>query len=221
MHWTERPIHFIDFEGSRSSGILEFGVVTLRSGEITEVRTRFCPATGRIPPEDAAVHGLKAEELAHEAPFTDEWEYFCGLRARGPFAAHYASAEHSMIKSIWPYPRTGADFARPGRSATDWGPWIDTARLYEQLIQGVTSMKLETIVVRQNLQAELDLEAQRHCPPGRAHYHCALYDALAGAVLLRTLLLRTEYSTATIAWLYQMSTADADKREALRQTDLF
>jgi len=221
MHWTKRPIHFIDFEGSRSSGILEFGVVTMQGGELVDFRTRFCPATGRIPPEDAAVHGLKAEDLAKEAPFADEWEYFCGLRAKGPFAAHYASAEHSMIKSIWPYPRTGADFARPGRSATDWGPWIDTARLYEQLIQGVTSTKLETVVVRQKLQAELDIEAQRHCPAGRAHYHCALYDALAGAVLLRTLLQRPEYSSATIAWLYQMSTADAEKREALRQTDLF
>ena len=221
MHWTGLPIHFIDFEGSRASGILEFGVVTLRGGELGEVRTRFCPATGRIPPEDAAVHGLQAEQLAGEAPFADEWEYFCGLRARGPFAAHFASAEHSLIKSVWPYPRTGADFARPGRSATDWGPWIDSARLYEELVQGVVSTKLETLILRQKLQADLDTVAQRHCPPGRAHYHCALYDALAGALLLHALLRQPGFAKATIPWLYQMSTANPGRREALRQTELF
>jgi DNA polymerase-3 subunit epsilon len=221
MQGDDTPIFFVDFEGSRMSGILEFGVVTLQRGEIADTRGRLCRATGRISPEDLAVHGLPAEALVGEAPFSDEWEYFAGLRARGPLAAHFASAENSLIKSIWPYPRTGADFARPGRSATEWGPWIDTARLFEQVIPGVVSTRLETLVVRQGLQEQVDAVAAQHCPPGRRDYHCALYDALAGAVLLRWLLHLPEMATATIPWLLQMSTLDAEKRGALQQPDLW
>jgi hypothetical protein len=29
MSWTEQPIFFVDFEGSRASGVLEFGVATV------------------------------------------------------------------------------------------------------------------------------------------------------------------------------------------------
>ena len=42
------PIHFIDFEGNRTSGILEFGVVTLHGETIEAARTRLCGATGRV-----------------------------------------------------------------------------------------------------------------------------------------------------------------------------
>lgn len=221
MHWNDTPLFFVDFEGSRLSGVLEFGVVTLRDGEIAETRGRLCHPTGRITEEDAAVHGLRPERLAGEPPFSDEWEYFAGLRARGLLAAHYASAENSLIKSVWPYPRTGPDFAHPGRSATEWGPWVDTARLFEQLVPGVMSLRLETLIVRQGLQARLDELAARHCPPGRRDYHSALYDALGGAVLLQWLLQLPELAGATIPWLLQMSTLDTEKRAALQQSNLW
>ena len=39
--WKDTPVHFIDFEGNSTSGIIEFGVVTLRGGEIAETRTRL------------------------------------------------------------------------------------------------------------------------------------------------------------------------------------
>ncbi len=62
---------------------------------------------------------------------------------------------------------------------------------------------------------------RRHCPPERRRYHAALYDALAGALLLLTLLRRPELGSATIPWLLQMSTLDGDQRDALQQGDLF
>jgi hypothetical protein len=43
MSWTEQPIFFVDFEGSRASGILEYGVATVVGGQITEARTRLVP----------------------------------------------------------------------------------------------------------------------------------------------------------------------------------
>ena len=57
--WTDIPVHVIDFEGSRETGIVEFGVVTLRGGVIADVTTRLCGARGRIGAEDVRVHGLQ------------------------------------------------------------------------------------------------------------------------------------------------------------------
>ena len=221
MHWADTSIHFIDFEGSTASGILEFGVVTLRNGAIAEPRTRLCRATGRVAAEDTAVHGLDERALRGTAPFKDEWEYFAGLRGSGPLAAHFAHAENHLLKSVWAYPRHAPDFARPGKTATEWGPWIDTGRLYPQFFPQLGDGKLEQLVAATGLQAELAELAAKHCPAGRRQYHAALFDALGGALLLRAMLQRPEFTEATIPWLLQMSTLDADKRGALQQGDLF
>jgi DNA polymerase-3 subunit epsilon len=220
MSWAETPIHFIDFEGNATSGILEFGVVTLRGGGIAEVATRLCRATGQVSAADTAVHRLSAAELQSQAFFTAEWERFAALRTTGPLAAHFAPAENSLLRRVWPYPREVPDFARPGKTATEWGPWIDTGRLYPQFFPGLGSIRLEDLVQRGGLQAELDAAARQHCPVNRRHYHAALYDALAGALLLRALLQRAEFAPATIPWLLQMSTADGEKRSALQQGEL-
>ncbi len=221
MRWTDVPIHFLDFEGNATSGILEFGVVTLRGGEIVATRTRLCPPQGRVSAEDTAVHGLRAESLAGEAPITDEWEYFAGLRESGPLAAHFAHVENHLLKTVWAYPRSASDFARPGKSATEWGPWIDTGRLYPQFFPQLGDGRLEELITAGGLQAELDDLAARHCPANRRHYHAALYDALAGALLLRAFLHRPEFAQVTLPWLLQMSTLDGGKRDALQQGDLF
>lgn len=221
MHWAGIPIHFIDFEGSRASGILEFGVVTLRGGGIAGTRTRRCAASGRVSAEDTAVHGLSAAAVAAEPPFAAEWEYFAGLRESGPLAAHFAAAENHLIKSVWPYARQAPDFAQPGRATTEWGPWIDTGRLWPQADPAVGEARLAPLVGARGLQAELDRIAAAHCPPDRRRYHAALYDALAGALLLLDLLRRPELADATIPWLLQMSTLDPERRAGMQQGRLF
>jgi DNA polymerase III epsilon subunit-like protein len=221
MSWADTPIHFIDFEGNATSGILEFGVVTLQGGAIAETHTRLCRATGRIAAEETKVHGLSADGLVTEAYFAAEWERFARLRETGPLAAHFAPVENSLLRKVWPYPREVPDFGRPGQTATEWGPWIDTGRLYPQCFPQLGSVRLEDLVRRNGLQVELETEARRYCPPERRRYHAALYDALAGALLLLHLLRRPELAAATIPWLLQMSTLDAEKRDALQQGDLF
>lgn len=219
--WSDTPIHFIDFEGNRTSGILEFGVVTLRGGSIAESRTRGCAATGRVSAEDAAVHGLRAETVQGELPFAHEWEFFATLRETGPLAAHFANAENSLLKSVWPYPRTAPDFVHEGRDAHEWGPWIDTGRLYPQIFPQLPEAKLMNLIAAVGLQTQLDELAAAHCPPHRRRYHAALYDALAGTLLLLDLLRRPEFACATIPWLLQTSTLDPERRGALQQGDLF
>lgn len=221
MRWTDGPIHFVDFEGNGVSGIVEFGVVTFRQGEIVETRTRLCAAIGRVNPEDTAIHGLGDEDLRAAVPFKEEWEYFASLRGGGPLAAHFAQAENYLLKSVWAYPRAVPDFARPGRTLAEWGPWIDTGRLYPQFFPQLGDGKLEELIVACGLQADLDAQAAVHCPANRRNYHAALYDALAGALLLQNFLRRPEFAEATLPWLLQMSTTDGDKRDALQQGELW
>lgn len=221
MSWTEQPIHFVDFEGSRASGVLEYGVVTLCRGEIVDTRTRLCAATGRVRPEDAAVHGLNEDTLRGAEPFADEWELFAGLREQGPLAAHYAGVENALLKSVWPYPRNSPDFARPGERVIEWGPWVDTARLYAQLFPQLTSGQLERLIGETGLADELAAAGQRFCPADRCRYHAALYDALAGALLLRQLGRDPQVAALTTMQLLALSTLDPKKREALQQRELF
>lgn len=221
MSWIEQPIFFVDFEGSRTSGILEFGVAEVLGGKIMSAHTRLCRATGRVRPEDAAVHGLREDALVAHAPFVDEWEYFAGLRERGPLAAHYAGVENALLKGVWPYPRNSPDFARPGEHVIEWGPWIDSARLYAQLYPQLESGKLEVLVAACGLQAELDSLATTHCPPDRRRFHAALYDALAGALLLASLAREPRLAALTTMQLLALSTFDGEKRDALQQRELF
>ena len=220
-NWTAQPIFFVDFEGSRTSGVLEYGVATLFEGRIVEAHTRLCRAVGRVRPEDAAVHGLREEALAAHAPFADDWEFFASLRERGPLAAHYAGVENALLKSVWPYPRNSPDFARPGERVIEWGPWIDSARLYAQLYPRLDSGRLESLVAAGGLQAELDALAVTYCPPDRRRYHAALYDALAGALLLGSLARDPQLARLTTMQLLALSTLDGEKRDALQQRELF
>ena len=221
MTWTEQPVHFIDFEGGIGSGVLEYGVATLLGGRVTAVRTRLCSPTGRIRPEDTAIHGLTEGALARYEPFSSEWSLFAEYRENGPLAAHFAGAENSLLRATWAYPRNSPDFARPGDRVIDWGPWIDSARVYAQLYPRLESVRLEAVVVACGLQAELDALALVHCPPGRRRYHSALYDALAGALLLGSLSRVPQLSSLTLTQLIALSTLDPKKRDVIIQRELF
>jgi DNA polymerase-3 subunit epsilon len=221
MTWTEHQVFFIDFEGSLSSGVLEYGVVTLLGGKVTAAATRLCAPTGRIRPEDSEIHRLREETLVRLEPFSADWELFARYRENGPLAAHHAGAENSLIRATWPYPRNSPDFARPGSRAIDWGPWIDTARLYAQLYAKLDSTRLESLVAASGLQGELDTMAARHCPVGRRFYHAALYDALAGALLLVSLARQPQLASLSVTQLLALSTLDPGKRDSILQRELF
>ncbi len=221
MSWTEHPLHFLDFEGSRASGVLEYGVAVLHRGRVVGTHTRLCRATGRVSDEDAAVHGLREAEIATAAPFAEDWDLFADLRERGPFAAHYAGVENALLKTVWPYPRASADFARPGETVIEWGPWIDTAALYRQLYPTVGTGRLEALVAAAGVQEELDALAAQHCPPARRRYHAALYDALAGALLLAVLGRDPAVAALSLPQLLALSALDPERRDDLLQRELF
>jgi DNA polymerase III epsilon subunit-like protein len=164
---------------------------------------------------------LKSDVLVGHSPFSEEWELFAGLRERGPLAAHYAGVENALLKAVWPYPRNSPDFARPGERVIDWGPWVDTARIYAQLFPRLASGQLEALVTAGGLQPELDRVALQHCPSERRCYHAALYDALAGTLLLRELARDQQIAGLSMMQLLALSTLNAEKRDALQQRELF
>jgi DNA polymerase III epsilon subunit-like protein len=221
MSWTEATLHIIDFEGNKTSGILEYGLVTVRGPEILETRTRLCGPIGRIREEDVRTHGIREADVNGEAPFAHEWDLFLGRRKTGFFGAHFASVENSLIRSVWPFPGTVPDFTGGAAGRVDWGPWVDTGRLLPNLFTGLTGAGLADLIEAFGRRDRLEKLAAEHCPEDRRGYHCALYDALASAVLLSVIAEEPTCRHRSLRWLLEMSAGSASRSESLRQRRLF
>lgn len=203
------PISVIDFEGSPRSGVLEYGVVVLKQGEIDACYSRLCAAKGRIGRDEWAVHKISSNDLNAAMPFAEEWALFAGLRQIGPLCAHNACVENSFLRAEWPYPRASPDFSSsaqaPYTKVADWGPWLDTLPMCKKFYPGLESYKLEQLIDHFHLQDALNEVGQRHCPPGRNRYHCALFDALASTLLLQQILAALDATGCSIKALMELS----------------
>ncbi|NDV62571.1 3'-5' exonuclease [Puniceicoccales bacterium CK1056] len=203
----------MDFEGSPSSGVVEFGVVILENGEIRETHTALCKPTGSISERDREVHGISEQTTRSKQPFSDAYEQFTAFRREGVFAAHNRHAENSFLKKTWAVPPAVPDWRGNNETAQEWGPWIDTLSIYRVLYRGLESYGLGELVDAFNLRASLEELSLERCPEGRQSAHCALYDALASALLL--LRLESEDSLRgriSIPWLLELSDqADAQQ----------
>lgn len=215
------PIHVIDFEGSRESGIVEYGVAILLGQSITATHTRICAPSGTISELDRAQHGISEDLAQGMEPFGAEWSLFSQLRQKGPCCAHNVVVEAGLLQGVWPYPKKCPNFAEPESMAASWGPWVDTLQLYRRIYPGLESYKLVDLVHTFDLQRLLDAEARVRCPPRRDRYHCALYDALASALLLARLFDEPELEEASLRWLILNSASSDSVRESLGQQELF
>lgn len=220
MHWTEVPITYLDFEGSRRSGILEYGLVVLRQGKIDRCETRLCQPTGEVGPEDVRLHGIREEEARAHPAFAEDWDRFTAARREGVMGSHFAGVENHLLKSVWPCPPPSPDFLKGKGKCNDWGPWIDTGRLYRNLYPGIPSVALTGLVRLFQLETELAELAELHCPPGRRRYHAALYDALAGALLLLRIGRLPEFADMGLGWLIRMSRGK-EQAAGLAQTEFW
>jgi len=221
MDWRELPIHIIDFEGSRRSGIVEYGVVTLKDAAITTTHTRLCRPVGTIGSEEQRLHKIRRKDACEMAPFHDEWTFFCELRRTGPLGAHYASVENGLLKAVWPHPTPCLDFLNPPMQMAEWGPWVDTCRLFEETFPSLPTYKLGRLIDHFGLRRKLNNLAEQHCPIERRHAHAALYDALAAALLLLYLGQQEAFEAMSLNWLLSRSTSCTARRQALVQKDWF
>lgn len=216
----EVPIHVIDFEGSRQSGVVEYGYITLEHGEVVDSGTQICAPVGTITDMDRGQHGISEERAAGQASFENAWSLFAGLRESGPFCAHNAAVEDGFLRAVWSCPRRSPDFSEPHQSTASWGPWLDTLPIYRRVYPQLASHKLQTLVGIFELQPELDRQAGILCPADRQHYHCALYDALASALLLRRLADEPGLKDCSLRWLFLQSAASDAARQQMGQQEM-
>ncbi|MEC8209139.1 MAG: 3'-5' exonuclease [Verrucomicrobiota bacterium] len=216
----ETPIHVIDFEGSRQSGVVEYGYVTLENGEIVDSQTRICAPVGTITDLDRSQHGISEGRASKHTFFELEWSLFARLRQSGAFCGHNALVEDGFIRAVWPCPRISPDFAEPGQVTATWGPWLDTLHIYRRVYPQLENHKLQALIEIFDLQAALDAQAATICPTERRRYHCALYDALASALLLRRLADEPTLKGASMHWLFVQSAASVAARNAMGQQEL-
>jgi len=218
---SETPIYVIDFEGSRQSGIVEYGVVTLLGTKIIAAQTRLCAPVGTISDPDRMRHGVTEETVAQEARFDAEWNYFADLREKGPLCAHNAIVEEGLLRSVWSYPRKSPNFAREGESVASWGPWLDTLQLYRAIYPQLSSYRLSDLIANFDLQIALYELAELYCPVKRKRFHCALYDAFASALLLKRLYEEPDLAPVHLHWLFLHSASTGAARDSVGQLDLF
>lgn len=203
--WTEFPLHVIDFEGSPRTGVIEFGVATLWGGEIVSASTRLHASRAAVPAIDTQCHGLTQRDLQGAGPFESEWENFVGLRRSGLLVAHNASVEAGLLRATWPRPSAVPSFVGEAAPVAEWGPWIDTCRLARAWAPSLGDFRLAALIQSLRLGPRLEALATQYCPAQRRRYHCALYDALAAALILRALCAQEERSTASLAQLVRDS----------------
>lgn len=217
MIWTKIPIHIIDFEGSKHSGIVEYGVVTLFEGKIAETHTRVCRALEEISPEETKFHGISRLDTQNALPFAHEWKLFTNLRKTGPLAAHHAHTENHLIKAVWPYPPKSPDFLEHDQMITSWGPWIDTHQLFKFVFPSLESYQLMDLVEPFDFKEKLAQLSKKYCPQNRQKAHCALYDALATALLITAMTGFDGFEDTSIEWLLLKSASNAQDYQNLEQ----
>lgn len=180
-------MHVLDFEGGARTGVVEFGAATLLGGEIVSVQTGLCAPLGPIPAIDTQCHGLTGRDLAGCRTFDAQWERFVSLRASGVLAAHNSPVEARLLAATWPHPSAVPSVSEDAVASAEWGPWIDTLRLARQWAPSLGDFRLAELVRSLRLGERLDALAAKHCPSDRRRFHCAGYDALAAALVLRHL----------------------------------
>lgn len=209
-------IHALDFEGNRDCGIIEFGVATIERGQVVAAQTAICRARADIAASEVRLHGLSFRDTLEQPAFGDYWELFSGLRQSGLFCAHAAAVERGLLKSVWPYPSLSPNYPAATGAVADWGPWLDTHALYHYYYrEGLDNYKLGTLIAAFHLGDKLEELAARHCPQKRRKPHCALYDALASALLLIRLMQETPLTQQGVAELLRVSAGAPPAQEEL------
>ncbi|MDR1456439.1 MAG: hypothetical protein LBI34_00020 [Puniceicoccales bacterium] len=124
-------------------------------------------------------------------PFQEYFQLFKSLRKRGVFAAHHSQVELSLLRNTWPSPGFVPNFSKEiiPFHGLSWGPCIDTFVLCRRYFPQFKTHTLRDAIESLTLGDEMLALAHKMCPSGRCTFHCALFDAIGCALLLRHLLI--------------------------------
>jgi DNA polymerase III epsilon subunit-like protein len=205
-------IHVIDFEGNRTHGILEYGLVTLKNLSITDISMASCCKSLSHQMANFAEHSRfssneKDKNFEHYLPL------FMKKRAEGLFCAHGASVEDRLLrqycltpgvvgslpeqynpkstqkisvqKSISTQSQTSTPTAMASLKSVSWGPWIDTYKIYRNYYPAAECYEVAELIRHFGLEKKLKNLATKHNLAKTLTFHRAPYDASATALLLR------------------------------------
>lgn len=204
MKNIDAPIWAIDFEGSSKLGIVEFGAAKIEGGIVTQTRTEICTPKTPLLKRDTLFTGISAPDTLGKKPFAAYADEFCRMRKNAMFAAHNAVVEDSLLRAEVPSPGIVKNFATSAESP-DWAPWLDTCVLVKNLYPALASAKLSDVVLAFGIDKELDAIAGKFCPPNRRKWHCALYDALACALIITRICSSEGFEEVSLEWLAKYS----------------
>ena len=212
------PVYAIDFEGSLQTGILEYGIVgfTPQNG-IFFTETKLCRNKTAIPESESSCHGLRAENLASHEDFSKHLNTFINLRQKALFCAHNATFENRLLSDYCPVVPDA--YAIPQIPSHQWGPWLDTWFLYRKYLK-TQACTVEQLIDFCNLSEILSQLSGKFCPEGRRKFHCALFDALACALLFLNFIRSKEARGKNLLCLLQQSSSKA-LSEDLKQQKLW
>ena len=187
MQIEDLSITFIDFEGTGTvSGLpdepWQIGVVLLRRGEIVQdsMTSRYLHVGDR--PFNAHAPGRHAElrhELERAPGLPSLWNELRHWFANDAMAAHNIATEKRYLRKAFPMVKLPV--------------WIDTLTLARAAYPGLTSYALADLTATLALENELTALVPDRAP------HDALYDAVASALLFRTLVSREEWKSLATA----------------------
>lgn len=215
INMEEIPIYAIDFEGSLQTGILEYGIVGVTPQDgIFFTETKLCKNKVAIPANETSCHGLSAEKLESYEDFSQHLDTFLHLRKKALFCAHNAAFENRLLSEYCPI--VPGAYAISCDSDSQWGPWLDTWFLYRKYLKA-QACTVEQLIRFCNLSELLSQLGGKFCPPGRKNFHCALFDALACALLFLNFIRSKEGVGKNLLWLLQQSSPKSISEDLKQQ----
>lgn len=149
----------------------QIGLVDVRGGAFaadTQFTSLLNVGDRPFNPHAPGRHGQRREEIAAAPPLASLWPVLRERLVGRALVAHNAATERKMLRGCFPMHR--------------FGPWIDTLALSRYAFPHLASHALADVVDHLGLADR----ANSACPG--LTWHDALYDAVASALVLETIL---------------------------------
>ena len=147
----------LDFEGSLKSGIREIGIVSFINFKITYAK------------EFIVNKSIDLNNIIENIP------------KDGFIISHNVMIEKNLIIRTFPYPTF------PKGGPLQWGPWLDTVKIYQSLYPNLPSYDLKSLVAQFLNEDGLNKMTSTYCNLAKRKQHHALFDAICTFMLTERL----------------------------------
>jgi DNA polymerase-3 subunit epsilon len=192
----------LDFESAgaapgRTDEPVQVGMAVWRGGRITDLFRSYVHSPMRITRAARAVHGIGEADVRGAPALADLWPEFKARLGGAIVVAHGAGTEKRFLRA---FPLHG------------FGPWLDTLTIARAMLPDLGGHSLGEVAAALGAEAEI----RALCPS--LDWHDALFDAVACLVVLRVVIERGGWSSATVGQLLSPDAAAYHRRRALRRT---